>query len=136
MAIRFFDMFAGIGGFRSGLHAVGGFQCIGHCEIDKYANQAYKQGVNTIGATAFMNCTNIAEINLPDSIEQIGTDAFSQCKALQNIYLSENIEIIGSSAFSNCSSLTVVIQQGTGCLAYTESTVSLNLRRLPYCLRA
>ena len=42
MAIRFFDMFAGIGGFRSGLHAVGGFQCIGHCEIDKYANQAYK----------------------------------------------------------------------------------------------
>ena len=35
MAIRFFDMFAGIGGFRSGLEAVGGFECIGHCEIDK-----------------------------------------------------------------------------------------------------
>lgn len=67
-----------------------------------------KQGVTTIGATAFMNCTNIAEINLPDSIEQIGTDAFFQCKALQNIYLSENIEIIGSSAFSNCSSLMEV----------------------------
>lgn len=41
MAIRFFDMFAGIGGFRSGLEAVGGFECAGHCEIDKYANQAY-----------------------------------------------------------------------------------------------
>ena len=41
MAIRFFDMFAGIGGFRSGLEAVGGFECIGHCEIDKHANQAY-----------------------------------------------------------------------------------------------
>ena len=41
MIIRFFDMFAGIGGFRSGLAAVGGFECIGHCEIDKYANQAY-----------------------------------------------------------------------------------------------
>lgn len=67
-----------------------------------------KQGVTTIGATAFMNCINITEVNLPDSIEQIGTDAFSQCKALQNIYLSENIEIIGSSAFSNCSSLTEV----------------------------
>ena len=41
MAIRFFDMFAGIGGFRSGLEVIGGFECVGHCEIDKYANQAY-----------------------------------------------------------------------------------------------
>ena len=41
MSIRFFDMFAGIGGFRSGLESVGGFECMGHCEIDKYANQAY-----------------------------------------------------------------------------------------------
>ena len=39
MAIRFFDMFSGIGGFRSGLEVVGGFQCVGHCEIDKYANK-------------------------------------------------------------------------------------------------
>ena len=30
MAIRFFDMFAGIGGFRSGLEAVGGFECMRH----------------------------------------------------------------------------------------------------------
>ena len=41
MSIRFFDRFSGIGGFRSGLEAVGGFECIGHCEIDKHANQAY-----------------------------------------------------------------------------------------------
>lgn len=39
--IRFFDMFAGIGGFRSGLETVGGFKCIGHCEIDKHAQRAY-----------------------------------------------------------------------------------------------
>lgn len=47
MAIRFFDMFAGIGGFRSGLEAVGGFECIGHCEIDKHANMAYCAIYNT-----------------------------------------------------------------------------------------
>ncbi|WP_294445849.1 DNA cytosine methyltransferase, partial [Ruminococcus flavefaciens] len=27
-------MFAGIGGFRSGLERVGGFECVGYCEID------------------------------------------------------------------------------------------------------
>ena len=52
MAIRFFDMFAGIGGFRSGLEAVGGFECIGHCEIDKYANQAQYLYPQNLKATA------------------------------------------------------------------------------------
>ena len=40
--IRYFDMFAGDGGFRAGLDLAGGFQCIGHCEIDKYADASYR----------------------------------------------------------------------------------------------
>lgn len=44
-----FDMFAGIGGFRTGLESIGGFACIGHCEIDKYANQAYNAMYETGG---------------------------------------------------------------------------------------
>ena len=35
-------MFAGLGGFRAGLDRAGGFQCIGHCEIDKYADASYR----------------------------------------------------------------------------------------------
>lgn len=40
--IKFFDMFSGIGGFRAGLERAGGYACIGHCEIDKYADRAYR----------------------------------------------------------------------------------------------
>lgn len=40
--IRYFDMFAGIGGFRAGLTRAGDFQCVGHCEIDKYADASYR----------------------------------------------------------------------------------------------
>ena len=39
--IRYLDMFAGIGGFRAGLTRAGGFQCVGHCEIDPHANKSY-----------------------------------------------------------------------------------------------
>ena len=46
--IRYFDMFAGIGGFRAGLDRAGGFQCIGHCEIDKYADASYR-AIHEIG---------------------------------------------------------------------------------------
>ena len=35
-------MFAGIGGFRAGLTRAGGFQCVGHCEVDKYADASYR----------------------------------------------------------------------------------------------
>ena len=35
-------MFAGIGGFRAGLDRAGGFECVGHCEIDKYAEAGYR----------------------------------------------------------------------------------------------
>ena len=49
MTIKYFDMFAGIGGFRSGLEAIGGFECVGYCEIDKYAKQAYEAMYDTGG---------------------------------------------------------------------------------------
>ncbi len=39
--IRFFDMFSGIGGFRAGLERAGGYKCVGHCEIDAFANRSY-----------------------------------------------------------------------------------------------
>ena len=66
MVIRFFDMFAGIGGFRSGLEAVGGFQCIGHCEIDKYANQAYNAIYKSKGEMYFEDARTIDPNDLPD----------------------------------------------------------------------
>ena len=45
--MTFLDLFAGIGGFRSGLEAVGGFQCVGYCEIDPYPRRAYESLYDT-----------------------------------------------------------------------------------------
>lgn len=39
--IRYIDMFSGIGGFREGLTRAGGFECVGHCEIDDAADRSY-----------------------------------------------------------------------------------------------
>lgn len=41
-ALTFFDLFAGIGGFRTGLERTGHFRCIGHCEIDPHADKSYR----------------------------------------------------------------------------------------------
>ena len=66
MAIRFFDMFAGIGGFRSGLEAIGGFECVGYCKIDKYAKQAYEAMYDTGGELYFDDARKIVPEQLPD----------------------------------------------------------------------
>ncbi len=66
MSIRFFDMFAGIGGFRSGLAAVEGFECVGHCEIDKYANQAYNAMYEPKGEVYFQDARTIDPDEMPD----------------------------------------------------------------------
>lgn len=66
MPIKFFDMFAGIGGFRSGLEAIGGFECIGYCEIDKYAKQAYEAMYDTGGELYFDDARKIVPEQLPE----------------------------------------------------------------------
>ena len=66
MPIKYFDMFSGIGGFRSGLEAVGGFECVGHCEIDKYANLAYNSIYKAKGEIYFEDARTINPTELPD----------------------------------------------------------------------
>ena len=60
-------MFAGIGGFRSGLTRAGGFRCVGHCEIDKYANASY-QAIYEPGKEEryYPDATQIDPADLPD----------------------------------------------------------------------
>ena len=42
MSLTFLDFFSGVGGFRRGME-LAGHTCLGHCEIDKYANMSYTE---------------------------------------------------------------------------------------------
>ena len=60
-------MFAGIGGFRTGLTRAGGLQCVGHSEIDKYANASY-EAIYEPGKEEryYHDATKIDPADLPD----------------------------------------------------------------------
>ncbi len=64
--IRVFDAFSGIGGFRSGLERVGGFKIVAWCEIDKFAQMAYKSLYDTRGEQFYENIRNIDTRELTD----------------------------------------------------------------------
>ena len=60
-------MFAGIGGFRSGLSKVGDFFVpVGFCEIDPYARRAYEAIYDTKGELFFEDARKIVPEELPD----------------------------------------------------------------------
>ena len=82
IAIKFFDCFAGIGGFRSGLEQAGGFECIGFCEIDKHAAAAYRAMYDTEGEIFYDDITRINTARMPDFDLFVGgfpCQAFSCC---------------------------------------------------------
>ncbi|KKK58587.1 hypothetical protein LCGC14_3042940, partial [marine sediment metagenome] len=59
---KFFDLFAGIGGFHLGLKK--NFQCVGACEIDRYARQVYSRHFPKV--KIWEDATKIKPEELPD----------------------------------------------------------------------
>ena len=58
--MRFLDLFAGIGGFRLGLERAG-HECVGFCEIDKFARQTYKANFDTEGEVEWHDITKVTD---------------------------------------------------------------------------
>lgn len=62
-------------------------------------------GVQDICSSAFYGCNGLSEIYLPDSVKSIWRDAFEDCRNLVSVSAPATLRFIGSSAFSGCSSL-------------------------------
>ena len=67
------------------------------------------EGVTTIGAYAFWNCSSLTSVVIPDSVTSIGSWAFSYCDSLTSVVIGDSVTTIGNSAFSWCNSLTSVV---------------------------
>lgn len=63
--MKFIDMFAGIGGFRSGLEKAG-HECVGYIEWDKYARKSYQAIYNTEGEFTANDIREVKGIELPN----------------------------------------------------------------------
>lgn len=58
--MKFLDLFAGIGGFRLGMEQAG-HECVGFCEIDKFARASYKAIHNTEGEVEMHDITSVSD---------------------------------------------------------------------------
>jgi hypothetical protein len=83
--------------------------------------------VTAIGDSAFNGRTNVASVNIPDSVTRIGDSAFYRCYGLTNVILGKQVETIDGWAFSWCTNLPA--------LHLPESVRAIGASAFNYCLR-
>lgn len=89
--------------------------------------------VTTIASRAFSGCTALEDANIPYRVSRIEEMTFYGCSSLQAIEFSDNVEYIGNSAMYGCSQLkTVVIPNsvkylGSGALSNCSGLEKLTL---------
>ena len=69
--------------------------------------------MTSIGGYAFLGCTSLESITIPDSVTSIGGGSFARCTSLTSVTIPDGAASIGSYAFSGCTSLTSVTFNGT-----------------------
>lgn len=78
----------------------------------KLAITSLSQSITTIGGYAFQNCYYLALTSLPSNLTYIGKSAFVNCSRLRAITFTNNAEnpgiTIESNAFQNCTNLTTI----------------------------
>ncbi|WP_304206444.1 leucine-rich repeat protein [Peptostreptococcus russellii] len=90
---------------------------------------ALNEGLEKIGDGAFSNCSNLENINFPNSLVSIGKYAFLNCtKISREIVLRENLEKVLTSAFKGCNNMKITIaNKGIPIAIYENNLYDINL---------
>ena len=85
--------------------------------------------VTSIGEDAFLDCTGLTSISIPNSVTEIGDYAFAGCSGLTAVTIPQSVDSIGGGAFKQCPALTsITCERETPCvLSSTESDYTRNI---------
>ncbi len=88
-------------------------------------NKGITYSVTSIGYRAFLNCSGLTSVTIPNSVTSIGDDAFLNCSGLTSVTIPNSVTSIGDDAFFNCSGLTSI--------TIGNSVTSIGDKAFKYC---
>ncbi len=71
-------------------------------------DQSNTYSVTSIGSWAFLDCTGLTSVTIPNSVTSIGDYAFRWCTGLTAVTIPNSVTSIGDKAFYSCTGLTSI----------------------------
>ena len=94
-------------------------------------NKIEEVAVTSIGEFAFLNCTKLTNVVIPNSVKIIGAEAFRFCVELTNLIIPNSVIDIGAGALANCNKLTsIIIPKGVKSIGQYAFHESLSLKNI------
>ena len=84
--------------------------------IDENGHADIPAGTMYIKEEAFLNCSKLISVTIPDSVREIRSLAFGGCTNLSSIDIPSKVRLIESEAFSGCKSLASTVISSSGSL--------------------
>ena len=81
------------------------------------------RNVEKIGKSSFENCTTLADMSLPHTLNELGERAFYNCQSLKNIVIPAQIKILPKEVFAYCNLLGSMESVGIRGIAYEVGSV-------------
>ncbi|MBQ7653708.1 MAG: leucine-rich repeat protein [Clostridia bacterium] len=77
-----------------------------------------ENGVTSIGAFIFSECSALSSVAVPDSVTAIRNGAFRRCGNLARIMIPDSVEAFGNNAFYNCKKAVIVCHKDSAACKY------------------
>ena len=81
--------------------------------------------LNSIGQTAFFNCSSLTKITLPGSLTSINAHAFESCDVLAQVVIPQSVTTMASDIFRDCPKLKTLGAIGSG------SNIQIGMTEIP-----
>jgi hypothetical protein len=69
--------------------------------------------VKKIGSSAFMGCTSLQSVIIPDGVTILNSSVFSDCTAMTSVTIPRSVRTIDGLAFCNCTALNEIRYRGS-----------------------
>lgn len=87
--------------------------------------------VKTIGWYAFSGCAKLSTVTIPDSVTSIDWFAFYRCTGLTQVTVGNGVTVIDAAVFAGCTNLTdVTLSQSVGTIGWSAFKDCVSLRKI------